>query len=318
MEIFIIDSAPLQGLTEAIWRRSHSEIFGGIDRYHLPFSRIEKGEVRHRDLRELTSPFNEGIETVPQGIAKDGAEFGMVLEAVRGTGSNAMDLNLGCPFPPQIKRGRGTGLMRNPDALSEISEVMKRYSGEISFSLKMRLGVKEPSEWKDIIQLINGMPLTSVTIHPRTASQQYGGDLHLDEAGEFIKECSHPVIFNGDILCAEEIGKIRKRFPSIVGVMIGRGLLARPWIASEARGESWDSNRKIEGMEELHTRVLNHYEETLCGEKQILMKIKPYWEYAGIFLPPKLIKNIRKASSLQSYRTAVEKMLLELSSQHID
>lgn len=50
--------APLQGLTEVAWRREHFRLFGegqGEVGYFTPFIRVEKGEVRARDLRDFTS-----------------------------------------------------------------------------------------------------------------------------------------------------------------------------------------------------------------------------------------------------------------------
>ena len=57
-----IFSAPIQGLTETAWRHFHHMIYGdGITRYHTPFLRVERGEIRRRDLRDLGSDFNKAI-----------------------------------------------------------------------------------------------------------------------------------------------------------------------------------------------------------------------------------------------------------------
>ena len=51
-------AAPLQGFTEAPWRNLHQEVFGGIDAYYTPFVRMEKGEFRNKDVREIASGNN--------------------------------------------------------------------------------------------------------------------------------------------------------------------------------------------------------------------------------------------------------------------
>ena len=67
MEIF---AAPLQGLTDHIWRNTHSRVFAGcISRYYTPFLRIEKGAFRNKDLREITPANNTCRALVPQVIA---------------------------------------------------------------------------------------------------------------------------------------------------------------------------------------------------------------------------------------------------------
>ena len=52
-------AAPLQGFTEATWRNIHNEIFGGIDSYVTPFVRIEKGEIRSKDVRDIEKKNNK-------------------------------------------------------------------------------------------------------------------------------------------------------------------------------------------------------------------------------------------------------------------
>ena len=49
-----IHFAPLQGYTEAIYRQAHARIFGGIESYYTPFVRVEHGEIRKKDMREIT------------------------------------------------------------------------------------------------------------------------------------------------------------------------------------------------------------------------------------------------------------------------
>lgn len=45
--------APLQGYTEAIYRNAHATVFGGVDTYYTPFVRLEKGNFRNKDLRDI-------------------------------------------------------------------------------------------------------------------------------------------------------------------------------------------------------------------------------------------------------------------------
>ena len=49
-----IHFAPLQGYTDAAYRQAHACIFGGIDTYYSPFVRVEHGEIRRKDIRDIT------------------------------------------------------------------------------------------------------------------------------------------------------------------------------------------------------------------------------------------------------------------------
>lgn len=302
MEIF---SAPIQGYTDAPYRHFHAQLYAPADTYGAPFIHIEHGEPRKRDLRDITSPLNDNHRLIPQILFKDFDEFVMLTKAVADSGYNVIDMNLGCPFPPQVKKGRGAGLLRNPDCLKQVADYIKSDT-EIKYSIKMRLGINDCKEWREIAPIINSMPLSHVTIHPRISAQQYSGDLYTEEFAEAIDVLDHPLIFNGDIRTPEDIDSVTAKYPSLQGVMIGRGLPARPSIIEE-----WKNNKvladeeQIERMLNLHAELLSHYESCLCGDAQVLSKIKPFWEYAENLIGRKSAKLIRKAGSLNSYRNAV-------------
>lgn len=302
---FTLMAAPLQGYTEAPFRHFHSEIYGGAGSltYFTPFVRIEKGEPRPRDMRDVTSPLNANHRLIPQIIFRDAAEFRLLVSTLRESGHDRVDLNLGCPFVPQVRKGRGSGMLQSPDRLHEIAEIMAGDYPDIGFSVKMRLGVSDPAEWLRLMPLINAMPLTHLTVHPRTAAEQYSGPLHPDEFARIADSCAHPLIFNGDITTPEMIDDLRRRFPSLAGVMIGRGLLSRPSIFSEwTSGHEWQPADRREAILRLHAAILDHYTRTLSGDTQILAKIKPLWDYFGTDFDRKTVKKLLKSPTLSTYR----------------
>lgn len=302
---FTLMAAPLQGYTEAPFRHFHSEIYGGAGSltYFSPFVRIEKGEPRPRDMRDVTSPLNANHRLIPQIIFRDATEFRLLVSTLRESGHNRVDLNLGCPFVPQVRKGRGAGMLQKPDSLREIADIMTGEYPDISFSVKMRLGVSDPAEWRLLIPLINAMPLTHLTVHPRTAAEQYSGPLHPDEFARIADSCAHPLIFNGDITTPEMIDELRRRFPALAGVMIGRGLLSHPSIFAEwTSGREWQPAERREAILRLHAAILDHYTRTLSGNTQILAKIKPLWDYFGTDFGRKTVKKLLKSPTLSTYR----------------
>lgn len=304
-------SAPLQGYTDAAWRHFHRLVYGGdADCYFTPFLRVEDGCVRKRDVRDITSPLNESMPVVPQIIFRDVAEFRILLECVVAAGFRQVDMNFGCPFPPQVKHGRGAAMLRKPELFSELTSVINHEYGNISFSVKMRLGVELDDEWKTVIDYINEMNLSHVTAHPRVAVQQYGGDLHLNAFAELMSACRHPVVFNGDVCDTTQPGQILDRFPDLHGIMLGRGLLARPSLIAEIReGENWSLNKRLERMTEFHRKLYAYYSGILCGDAQLLSKIKSFWDYAEPEMDHKAFKRIKKANSVTKYNEAVAQIL---------
>ena len=287
--------APLQGLTEAEWRRAHFDMFGasqGDVEYFTPFIRIEKGEVRARDLRDYTSELNSGMNVTPQIIFRDKEEWKLLVGTLAEAGANRIDMNMGCPFPPQVRKGRGAGLLARPDILAEIAEAMEEYAGSIEFSVKMRLGVKDSGDACNLLDILNSMPLRHVTVHPRTASQQYRGALLLDEMNAFASKLIHPVIYNGEVSDPTDIAELSSVYS---GVMAGRGFLARPSLFAEFRSgyEVTPAEQETVWLK-LFRGVASELEKRLCGDSQLRDKMKPYWEYAPVSMDRKVVKAGRK------------------------
>lgn len=287
--------APMQGLTEAPWRREHFRLFGDVQgdvEYFTPFIRVDKGEVRPRDLRDFTSEQNVGMNLTPQIIFRDRDEYRMLVETLAKAGATRIDMNMGCPFPPQVRKGRGAGILDHPDVVAEIAEAMGEYADSIEFSVKIRLGVKDASEALALVDILNVMALRHVAVHPRTASQQYRGQLNLDILSEFAAGLRHPVIFNGDVCSPSDIEVLKAKFD---GVMAGRGLLRRPSLFAEYRsGEDMDEAGINESWMELMKGTASALGQRLCGETQLRDKMKPYWDYAPASLDKKTVKRGKK------------------------
>ena len=288
--------APLQGYTDCVYRRAHWECVGGVDEYYTPFVRIEKGEVRKKDLRDINPERNDGVPTVPQVIAKDADEFARLCDTLQGQGWQRIDLNMGCPFPMQVKAGRGSGLLQQPERVGEIAREMHRRP-EVSFSIKMRLGQESAEECLALLPIINDMSLVHVTLHPRVGKQQYKGTVDMEAFRRFQEGCKHPIIYNGDIvewsLCHPVTQLLSHS--TIKGVMIGRGLLARPWMLSDKEPH--------EVIKQMHERIYRHAVENLCGDSQILSRLHAFWEYLDIDRKAK--KAIMKSTTLRRYDEAV-------------
>ncbi|MDE5978708.1 MAG: tRNA-dihydrouridine synthase family protein, partial [Muribaculaceae bacterium] len=203
MKLFV---APLQGYTDAPFRHFHNLVFGGADGYFSPFLRVEKGEPARRTMRDILSPLPPPPGVVPQVIFKDAGEFAMLAETLKSAGFRRIDLNMGCPFPPQVRKGRGAGFLLRPAELGKVAEYVAADS-ETEYSVKMRLGVDDPGDWKPLAEILRGMPLAHVTIHPRTAREQYRGELHLDGFEELAGALGKPVVFNGEVLSPDDIAR---------------------------------------------------------------------------------------------------------------
>ena len=306
-----IHFAPLQGYTDAIYRSAHARIFGGIASYYTPFVRLEHGDFRRKDVRELDADNNRGVNLTPQLIASTPEKILRILALFIEKGYKNVDINLGCPFPTLAKRHNGAGLLPYPDEVKALLMAAIEAHPEIQFSVKMRLGWEDANECMALLPLLNSLPLSHITMHPRLGKQQYKGEVDLEAFQRFYAECEKPLIYNGDLLTLDDIDTISNRFPRLGGLMIGRGLLANPALAIEyQQGAPLSLKEKIEKIRLLHADVFSQYGNLLeGGDLQLLTKMRTFWEYLLPDGDRKAKKVIHKTSKLSNYQAAVSNLL---------
>ncbi|WP_297943876.1 tRNA-dihydrouridine synthase family protein [uncultured Fibrobacter sp.] len=315
--------APLQGYTTGIYRKAHAEIFGGVDAYYAPFLRIENGRPREKDLRDIDDDHDltADARTVPQIIANSVNEFKTLADAIMQKGFTEIDFNMGCPFPMQVSRHRGAGLLSDTQTVKSIMDEIARFTAKnsIKFSVKMRLGQDSPDEAFALLPILNDAPLAHITLHPRLGRQQYKGAIDYTSFVRFYDECRHPLVYNGDITSVSQMRKMEAGYPKLAGIMIGRGMLARPSLAAEYKSTS-DANAVsgsisesdlLSKILEMHSRLYEHARCTYQGDSQILSHIKSFWEYLEPSIPKKAFKKIKKAGNLSEYDAAVLSLDME-------
>lgn len=302
--------APLQGLTDASFRRLHAQLFGGVDFYYTPFIRIERGLFRKRDLRDLTEETLGNV--VPQILPGSAAELQRLCEPVFAKGIKRVDVNIGCPFPPVMAHGRGAALINNPDTLFDVLDGIAKISAEAEFSLKMRLGYATPDQWKDVIDAINATPLRHVTMHARIAKQQYRGECDLEAFGQFAQACKHPLIYNGDLLTPADVQNILDRWPGLRGIMIGRGLLADMALARKLRGDTLPDF--MTAFQQLHDGIFADAQARMTEPRQVAEHMKPYWDY---FCQDdqfrRELKAVRKSRNADQYEAAAAALIARMA-----
>ena len=178
----------------------------------------------------------------------------------------------------------------------------------------MRLGWENPDECIQLAPILNELPLRQITMHPRLGKQQYKGEVNLESFATFRNICKHPLIYNGDIKSIEEIQAIKEQFPTLAGIMIGRGLLANPALALEYQsGKKLSPDEMAKKIREMHTIVYQQYEQQLNGgDTQLVNKMKSFWEYLLPEADKKLLKAIHKSNRIDKYQQAVSNLINRL------
>lgn len=303
----VVHFAPLQGYTDRVYREAHAQVFGGVEAYYTPFIRIEKGIIRPKDLRDIAYTQNNPKRIIPQLIAATPDELRQVAGAFGEQGYRRADINLGCPFPMQARLHRGAGILPYPEEVEALLDVIKEFP-DIRFSVKLRLGWVLPDEALALLPLLSDIPLTHITLHPRIGTQQYKGKVDLVGFSRFYEACRIPLFYNGDLQTEADLVSVAERFPRLQGIMLGRGLLACPWLATEyISGNLLPAAEKREKLSTFHSLLVQGYSGYLeGGEHQVLAKLKTIWEYLLPDAEKKLLKKVVKSKSLAEYIAATD------------
>ena len=266
---------------------------------------MEKGAVRRKDIVDILPEHNEGVPLIPQIIASDADEFDKLCDIIQETGYHQIDLNMGCPAPMQTKLARGSAMLSSPELVEEIANRMKTRS-DLRFSVKMRLGWKEPDEWRQILPILHDIPLEHITLHPRIGIQQYKGEVNMEMFKMFYEACQHPLIYNGDIQTLDDLARMEEEFPRLTGIMMGRGLLANPVLSAEyASGTAWPWAKRRNTVLRMHDEWLQFCREKYVSDSQVLLQVKPFWEYQNAWIGKKVYKHLMKSGSFRNYMAAV-------------
>lgn len=303
-----IHFAPLQGYTDFEYRNTHARHCGGVDTYYTPFIRWEKGGVREKDIRDMLPENNGGLHLIPQILCAGTDEFNRLADIVQEHGYTEMDLNMGCPAPMQTRRQCGSGLLPHPDLLQLLfREIGKR--PEVRFSAKMRLGLEHDDEWTALADIINEAPLQHLCIHPRIGRQMYKGSVNMEAFRTMTGILHIPIIYNGDLTCMADIDAIAAEYPGLHGIMMGRGLLARPTLATEYRNrEEMPAPERKAILMKMHEDMLAHCTNKYRVDSQILLHMHSFWEYQESELGRKAWKKIMKAGSMKNYIEAIRQV----------
>ena len=304
-------SSPLQGFTDFRFRNAFHKHFGGIDTFYSPYIKLNgKMVIKGSYQRDILPENNTTLEVIPQIITNDADEFLFVAKYVRELGYKELNWNLGCPYPMVAKSGMGSGLISNT---SQIEHILKRVHNEtdIVVSMKMRMGYENPTEILDVFPILEQYPIKNIAIHARIGKQLYKGGVDLEAFQKCLDTSKQKIYYNGDITSVAKFKELQERFPSIDHWMIGRGLIADPFLPSMIKNNSTEyPKNRFEIFEAFHDEIYKEYDAYLQGPTPIRMKMLGFWEYfsESFSSPQKTYKKIKKVGNSKNYETAVKEI----------
>lgn len=309
---FKLLSSPLQGFTDYRFRNAQQKYFGGIDTFYAPYIRLNgKLKIKSSYERDLLPENNTTLEVIPQVITNDAEEFLFVAKYVQDLGYKELNWNLGCPYPMVTNRGMGSGLICDPNKIDAILE-RAHTETDILVSMKMRMGYETPEEILHTFPILEKYPIKNIAIHARIGKQLYKGGVNLEALEKCISTSKQKLYYNGDITSVAGFKAMQDRFPSIDHFMIGRGLIADPFLPSMIKNNTTEyPENRWTIFKEFHDEIYHQYDATLSGPTPIKMKMLGFWEYfsQSFSNPQKTYKKIKKASNPVKYQAAVAEIL---------
>jgi tRNA-dihydrouridine synthase len=300
---FTLIMAPLQGFTDVTFRNVYAGHFSGVDEALAPFiSTMGQLRIKPSRLRDVALQHNQAVPVTPQILGNTADDFIFLARQLADMGHSLVNWNLGCPHSKIAKKKRGSGLLMFPEMVDALLEKMISQI-PVPLSVKIRLGRKDKEEIHDLIPVLNRHPLDHVILHPRTGVQMYRGEADLDAFEAAMNACVHPFVYNGDITDKTSFSRVTRRFPDIRRFMIGRGLLANPFLPEEIKGKRSDPDLHLSRLRRFHDDLMAAYEDRFSGPGHLIGRMKGFWHYLGPSFTDhhKPLKKILRSSSLEAY-----------------
>ena len=286
----------MEGLTDSIYRRLHHKYFPGVDRYYMPFiSPTIHRSLTHKEDRELPMADSVAFSAVPQVLTKVPEDFLWAANVCRDRGYDEVNLNIGCPSGTVVSKGKGSGMLRDVEALDRFLEEIF-HAAPLPVSVKTRLGLEKSEEFPAILEVLNRYPIKELTIHPRVRKQFYDGTVDLEMFDYAAAHSKNPLCYNGDILALAQAEALHEKYPQVGSIMIGRGLIADPGMLSGGTG--------VKALEGFMNELMAVYEVEFGSSRNAIFRLKENWGFLHDRFEgcDKLWKRLRKTTDAEEFK----------------
>lgn len=228
--------APMEGITDEPYRNAIQQAFPEWSYLSTDFLRIpsqgeysEKKIMEHYGEKTFASKQVKN-KTAYQILTTAHANTAIHIRKIEALGFDHIDLNLGCPSRKVNGHKGGAYLLKDLPTLKEIIKTIRENFKGI-FTAKIRVGFHDDSQFLDLLRLLEDEGVEAITLHGRTRDQLYEGKANWAYIKQAVKALNIPLIGNGDCWTLTDIERMFEE-TDCHGVMLGRGALKTPWMAT--------------------------------------------------------------------------------------
>ena len=297
--------APMEGITDSIYRRLHHKYFPGVDRYYMPFlSPTIHRQLTHKEDREL--PFADSVDftAVPQILTKVPEDFLWAAQVCADRGYGEVNLNVGCPSGTVVSKGKGSGMLRSPDDLDRFLDAVFSAS-PLPISVKTRLGLENPEEFPSLLDVFNRYPITELTVHPRVRKDFYKEPVREEWFQFAYEQAKMPLCYNGNLCTRAQMDAVAEKYPKVEALMIGRALIGDPGLLCGTTREA---------LKAFHDELMEEYIVVFGSARNAMFRLKENWGFLHLRFEntDKLWKNLRKTTDINEYKSITSEIFQTL------
>lgn len=299
--------APMEGITDSVYRRIHHAIFPGVHRYYMPFlSPTIHRSLTHKEDRELPLADSVPFAAVPQILTKNAEDFLWAVQVCAERGYGEVNLNIGCPSGTVVSKGKGAGMLRDLDALDRFLDTIFSAS-PLPISVKTRVGLDSEEVFPRLMEIYNRYPIAELIVHPRIRKDFYSTPIRRDCFRYAAETANMPLCYNGDLCSTEDIAAIQIQHPDLNAVMLGRGLIGNPGMLSP-------NGTTPQDLEHFHNALLEEYSIVFGSARNAIFRMKENWHYLRCRFDggEKLFKQLRKTTDIGQYRAITTEIFRNL------
>lgn len=305
LETPLIQLAPMEGVLDWVLRELLSEV-GGVDRMVTEFvrvtERLQPDHVFHKYCPELRTGgrTRKGTPVFVQLLGGQPGPMGENAARVVELGAPGVDLNFGCPAKTVNRHDGGAALLQHPRRLYDVTHAVRAaVPKHIPVTAKVRLGFDHKEFHREIAQAVEEAGAAHIVVHARTKKEMYTPPAHWAYIASMREGRTLPFLANGEIWSTEDYDRCTAA-SGVPRVALGRGLVRRPTLAREIRGETVEFDR-LEFLSRFFEASLSYRGEQYAVAR--LKQVLRYWSVVDAsalmwFTRAKVMERAAQASDL--------------------